>query len=187
MDVVIRFMHRHSTGRVILVLFTLTMAVYSTMLLYSIPLVSAFAPDRLLFDLSPAGYSFTYANELLTALGEEGRDAYLFTQLPLDFIYPGLFSITYSLMLVWLFAKTCKVESTIYYFALVPFVAGIFDYIENVFIISMINSFPELQIHIVKVASTFTLLKSSFTLCFFILLMVGFAMLCKQRLMNRPD
>ncbi|MEH6534725.1 MAG: hypothetical protein V7735_25825, partial [Photobacterium frigidiphilum] len=114
----------------------------------------------------------------------EGRDLYLSTQLPLDFIYPGLFSITYSLLLVWLFGKTFNGNSKIYYFALVPFLAGIFDYVENVFIIKMINSFPDLQVTTVKVASAFTLLKSSFTMLFFILLIVGFALLLKQKVSN---
>jgi hypothetical protein len=185
MKVLIRFMQKYSTGRVILVLFVLTMAVYSTMLLHSIPAVTAFAPELLLFDLSPAGYSFDYANELLKALGEEGRNLYLSTQLPLDFIYPGLFSVTYSLLLVWIFGKTFSANSKVYNFALVPFIAGLFDYFENVSIIKMINSYPELQINTVKVASTFTILKTSFTMFFFILLTVGFALLCRQKISNR--
>jgi len=161
--------------------FVLTMAVYLTMLSYSIPAVTAFAPQLPIFDLSPSGYSFSYANELLDTLGDEGRNLYLHTQLPLDFIYPGLFSITYSLLLVWLFGKTFKGDSKVYYFASVPFLAGIFDYAENVFIIKMINSFPDLQISTVKTASIFTLLKSSFTLIFFLLLILGFVLLLKQK------
>ena len=50
MDDLIRFMQKHSTGRLILVLFALTMTVYSAMLLYSIPSVSLFAPELPLFD-----------------------------------------------------------------------------------------------------------------------------------------
>ena len=149
-----------------------------------LPAVSAFAPELPIFDLSPLGYSFNYANELLDTLGTKGRNLYLFTQLPLDFIYPGLFSITYSLLLVWLFGKTFNRNSKVYYFALVPFLAGIFDYVENVFIIKMIISFPDLQVTTVKAASTFTILKSSFTMLFFILLIAGFALLCKQKLSN---
>jgi hypothetical protein len=184
MEVLISFMQRHSTGKVIASLFVLTMAVYLTMLFYSIPAVTAFAPQLPIFDLSPFGYSFNYATELLDTLGVEGRNLYLSTQLPLDFIYPGLFSITYSLLLVWLFGKTFNENSKIYYLAFVPFLAGIFDYIENVFIIKMINSFPDLQIATVKVASLFTLLKSSFTMLFFVLLIVGFALLLKQKVLS---
>ena len=184
MEALVRFMQKYSTGKVVLVLFALTMAVYLTMLSYSIPAVTAFAPGLPIFDLSPLGYSFNYANELLDTLGSEGRNLYLSTQLPLDFIYPGLFSITYSLLLVWLFGKTFNGNSNVYYVALVPFLAGIFDYVENLFIIKMINTFPDLQVNTVKIASTFSILKSSFTTVFFILLIVGFALLFKQKLLN---
>ncbi len=184
MEALIRFMQKHSTGKVISVLFLFTMTVYIAMLLYSIPAVSAFAPELAIFDLSPSGYSFSYANELLNSMGAEGRNLYLSAQLPLDFIYPGLFSITYSLLLIWLFSKTFNVSSKIYYFSLVPFLAGIFDYIENLFIIKMIISFPDLQITTVKIASFFTILKSSFTIFFFILLIAGFALLCKKKMSN---
>lgn len=180
MDVLTRLMQKYSTGKRVLFLFALTMAVYVTMLSYSIPAVTAFAPQLPIFDLSPLGYSFSYANELLETLGVEGRNVYLSTQLPLDFIYPGLFSITYSLLLIWLFSKTIKGNSKVYYAAMVPFLAGLFDYAENVFIIKIIHSFPDLQITTVKIASTFTLLKSSFTVLFFILLLVGCALLLKQ-------
>jgi hypothetical protein len=181
MKVLISFMQKYSSGKLVSVLFALTMVVYVAMLSYSIPAVSAFAPEFPLFDLSPLGYSFTYASELLSSLGADGRNLYLSIQLPLDFIYPGLFSVTYSLMLVWLCSKLFKKNSKIYYFSLVPFLAGIFDYAENIYIIKMINSFPDLQVTTVKTASMLTILKSSFTMVFFILLSVGFVMLLKQK------
>ena len=184
MEILIRFMQKNSTGKVVLSLFFLTMAVYLTMLSYSIPAVTAYAPEQPIFDLSPAGYSFDYAYELLDKLGAEGREIYLSTQLPLDFIYPGLFSITYSLLLVWVFGKIFNIRSKIFFFALVPFLAGIFDYAENVFIIKMISSFPDLQVATVNIASIFTLLKSSFTMFLFVLLVVAFALLLKQKLLD---
>jgi hypothetical protein len=181
MEVVIRLMQKYSTGKVVSILFAMTMLVYFTMLAYSIPAVTAFAPELPIFDLSPLGYSFSYASELLNALGIEGRGIYLSTQLPLDFIYPGLFSVSYSLLLVWLFGKTFSENSKVYYFSLVPFLAGMFDYAENVFIIKMINSFPNLQSTTVEIASALTIMKSSFTLFFFVLLTVGFNLLFKQK------
>ncbi|NNJ72093.1 MAG: hypothetical protein HKP09_02815 [Enterobacterales bacterium] len=181
MEVIIRFMQKYSTGKVISVLFFLTMTVYVVMMYYSIPAVTAFAPELPIFDLSPFGYSLSYANELLSILGTEGRHLYLSTQIPIDFIYPGLFSITCSLILIWLFGKTFNANSKIYYLALIPFLAGIFDYVENIFIIKMLNSFPELQTTTVKIASTFTILKSSFTVFFFILLIAGIVLLFKSK------
>ncbi|MGY5453056.1 hypothetical protein ACVFI8_19265 [Agarivorans sp. MS3-6] len=182
MEALFRLLQKYATGKIISGLFVLTMSVYISMLVYSIPAVSAYSPGMALFDLSPSGYSYTYANDLLSSLGEEGRHLYLSVQLPLDFIYPGLFSITYSLLLVWIIGKTQAENSKIRYFALVPFMAGVFDYLENIFIIKMISSFPDLQVSSVKIASAFTLLKSSFTMAFFVLLIAGFAVLLKQKL-----
>ncbi len=89
MERLFNLLQKYATGKLISGLFALTMVVYISMLAYSIPAVSAFAPQLPLFDLSPAGYTFAYANELLSALGAEGRSLYLTTQLPLDFIYSG--------------------------------------------------------------------------------------------------
>ncbi len=96
-------LQKYATGRVVLLLFIITMIVYMIILFYSIPIVIAQAPSMQLFDMSPKGYSPAYADELLNAIGPIGREAYLKRQLPIDFIYPGLFAVTYSLMLVWLF------------------------------------------------------------------------------------
>ena len=164
---------KHASGRTVIVLFTLTMAIYLLMLFYSIPMVESFAPNTALFDLSPSGYSYQHAMSLLEELGNEGRQIYISLQLPLDFVYPGLFAVSYTLLLIWLFAKSIKDTSRIYYLAFIPALGGLFDYLENVYIIRMINSFPDLSPRLVQIASTFTLLKSIFTTIFFLLLFAG--------------
>ena len=170
----ITYFQKISSGRVVLFSFILTMAVYLLMLLYTIPKVESFAPGIALFDLSPAGYSYQHATSLLEALGETGRSVYLYQQLPADFIYPGLFAISYSLLLIWLFAKSFKPDSKIFYLAIVPALGGLFDYLENVCIVLMIKSFPDLSQELVTVASSFSVLKSIFTTGFFLLLLIGF-------------
>ena len=129
---IIHFLQERATGRTVLLLFVLTQVVYAVILLYSIPAVLEEAPDMKLFDMSPSGYTLEYAQELLSAIGEAGRQTYLSLQLPVDFIYPGLFAVTYSLLLAWLFNKGFARESPVFYLALVPFFAGLFDYLENV-------------------------------------------------------
>lgn len=178
---VIQILQKNASGKVVLVLFVLTMIIYLTMVFYSIPAVVSFAPELVLFDMSPTGYSYQNAMELLGTLGSEGRSIYLTRQLPLDFIYPGLFAITYSLLLVWLFLKSISQQSKIFYLSMVPVLAGICDYIENLFIISMINSFPDLSSNIVTIASLFTILKSSFTSIFFLLLIWAVILYFKNR------
>lgn len=170
----ITYFQKIASGKVVLFSFIFTMAAYLLMLLYTIPKVESFAPGIALFDLSPAGYSYQHATSLVQALGETGRSIYLHQQLPADFIYPGLFAISYSLLLIWLFAKSFKANSKMFYLAIVPVLGGLFDYLENVCIILMIKSFPDLSQELVAVASSFSILKSIFTTVFFLLLFVGF-------------
>ena len=164
-----------ASGKTVLILFIMTMSVYLLMLFYTIPMVESFAPNTTLFDLSPSGYSYSQAMSLLEDLGNEGRQLYLSRQLPLDFIYPGLFAISYTLLLIWLFSKSFKGRSKIFYLAFIPALGGLFDYLENIYIIRMIHSFPDLSADLVRFASTFTLLKSIFTTIFFLLLFAGLA------------
>jgi len=171
----LHYLKKLASGRTVFILFIMTMAVYFLMLFYTIPMVESYASNIELFDMSPSGYSYQDAMSLLERLGDAGRTIYLTRQLPLDFIYPGLFALSYTLFLIWLFSKSFKDSSRIFYLAFIPALGGLFDYLENIYIIRMINSFPDLSAGLVQAASTFTLLKSIFTTVFFLLLFAGFA------------
>jgi len=167
------YMQRISTGRVVLAFIIPAMIVYFIMLLYTIPQVAAYAPGKNLFDLSPTGYSFEYATELLDALGSDGRKLYLYRQLPLDFIYPGLFAISCCLLLSWLLLKSQKASSKLFCFCYVPVAAGLFDYLENIFIVYILTSYPDVSDVSVSLASYMTLFKSVLTTMFFALLIIA--------------
>lgn len=177
----IAFLQNTATGRTVLGFFVPAMAVYLVMLLYTIPKVGQYAPGMKLFDLSPGGYSFGYAVELLDVLGSKGRDLYLYQQLPLDFIYPGLFAVSCCLLLFWLFSKSLNSTSKMFYFCLIPIVAGMFDYLENICIVLMLKSYPDVTESLVSTASFMTILKSGFTTAFFVLLLMGIVLFLKRK------
>jgi hypothetical protein len=187
MNKAINYLQKLASGKTVFITCVLTMAVYLLMLLYSIPRVESYAPGIALFDLSPTGYSYQHAISLLETLGETGRNVYLYQQLPIDFVYPGLFAISYSLLLAWLFKKSFPADSKLFYLAVVPVFAGFFDYLENVAIISMIRSFPGLPQELVGIASLFSTLKSLFTMAFFILLFLGIIALFASSLKRKPQ
>jgi hypothetical protein len=149
------------------------MVVYLTILFYSIPKVTASAPEMKLFDLSPSGYTTEYAISLLNAIGQQGRDLYLSLQLPLDFIYPGLFIIFYSIFFAWLLKKNHGLESKVYYALYLPILAGLFDYAENILIIMMLKAYPHLDSGLVAAASLATIVKSILSSIFFTLLLLS--------------
>ena len=174
-------LRKKATGKVVLSLFVMTTAVYLVMILGTIPRVQSHAPESPLFDLSPTGYSHEHALLLLESLGTEGRSVYLFPQIAIDFIYPGLFAISYALTLIWVFAKRAKPDSWLFNLALLPVLAGFFDYAENILIIQMIRSYPEVSEFLVSAASLCTVLKSLFTTLSLLLLIGGFAFLLTRR------
>jgi hypothetical protein len=167
---IIKLVQKHSTGKNVILLFLMNMVVYSAILFYSIPKVVMSAPEMKLFDVSPSGYTTQYAISLLKAIGPEGRELYLSLQLPLDFIYPGLFMISYPLLFAWLLRKNYALESKLYYALYIPILAGLFDYAENVFIIMMLKAYPALGSGLVTAASLATISKSILTSVFFTLL-----------------
>lgn len=177
----IHFLQERATGRTVLILFVITQAVYAAILLYTIPAVLENAPDMKLFDMSPGGYSLEYAENLLDAIGADGRQTYLTLQLPMDFVYPGLFAVTYTLLLTWLFDKGFAQESPVFYLAFVPAVAGLFDYLENIGIIMMLRSFPNISAATVAFASMSSVIKSVFTIGFYILLLVGMTAFARRK------
>lgn len=170
---IIELAQKTSTGKNVAVLFFMNMAFYLAILFYSIPLVIKSSPDMKLFDVSPAGYTTEYAISLLNAIGPEGRDLYLSLQLPLDFIYPGLFIVSYPLLFAWLLKKNHDLHSKVYYALYLPILAGMFDYAENIFIILMLKTYPDLNSSLVAAASFATVTKSILSSIFFTLLTLG--------------
>jgi hypothetical protein len=165
--------NRYSTGTTVIILFVIAQIIYFLMLFYTIPIVTNFANGMEIFDLQPTGFSSNYALTLLEGLGAEGRDYYLYRQIPLDMIYPSLFGISFSLLLNYIFKKA-KLCSKYYILTLIPLFAGLFDYIENIGIILMLTSYPSFSSLLANVTSLFSILKSISTTLFFLLLFIGF-------------
>jgi hypothetical protein len=163
---------RNINGKKVLLLFILTNVVYVFMLTISIPHVMNFSGGKKLLDMMPTGYNAEYVNSLFYALGKEGRQTYLYKQLPVDMIYPLLFAISSCLVLAYFLNKLKKLDGSLFYLCFVPLFSGVFDYGENIGIISMLNSYPGHSGLSIAVTNIFTVLKSSFTTIYFITLSI---------------
>ena len=166
------FIEKNISGKKVLLLFILTKLVYVFMLTVTIPKVMGFSKGMKLLDMMPAGYDFNYVTELFTSLSDVGQKTYLTNQLPVDMIYPFLFGISYVLVLGFFLKKLNKLKKPFTYLCLLPIIAGLFDYLENFGIIIMLNNFTEITPTLVKVTSTFTIIKSGATTLYFISLIV---------------
>lgn len=167
-----RFIDKHSTSRKVLFLFIITQIIFAVMVFGTIPNVMSYADDMKLLDIMPTGYDFNYVTILMASLGPSGRSAYLHQQIPLDMIYPLLFAVTYFLLLAVILKEVVKAQSGFYYLCFIPVLAGIFDYLENFGIISILKSYPNISNLLVQTTNFFTLAKSYSTTVYFIILLI---------------
>ena len=163
---------RHLSGKKVLLLFVLTNLVYAVMIFITIPKVMAFSGELKLLDMMPTGYDLDYINALFSALGEKGRETYLYQQIPVDMIYPFLFGISNSLILAFFLNKMGKLDSVFFYFTLLPLIAGMADYMENIGIVVMLTSFPDVPAEVAGLTNIFSITKSVTTTIFFIVLII---------------
>ncbi|USD64058.1 hypothetical protein [Vibrio sp. SCSIO 43136] len=161
------------SGKLVLVLFFVTNAVFSLMLIYSIPKLMSYASGLEIFDMSPTGYNYEMAVALLNGLGEEGR-AFYYRHLMLDTLYPALFAVCYYLLFHWVANKSQLQSNGWLWLSALPLLSALFDYLENIGIYAMLQSYPDLSANLVEMTSWFTVVKSmSATLYWFALLTVA--------------
>ena len=164
------FFQRNITGKKVLALFIVTNVLYVFMLTVTIPKTMEFSNGMKLLDMLPMGYDFNYVNKLFNALGEIGRETYLTKQIPVDMVYPLLFGISYSLVFAYFLNKLDKLKTWLAYLCLLPFLAGAMDYAENIGIIALLNSYPEIDNGTVTITRSFSLIKSTVTTIYFVIL-----------------
>src|SRR6056297_2595582 len=168
MNGLIRFIEGHISGKRVLALFILTNVVYVFMLTVTIPKTMEYSNGMNLLDMMPMGYDFNYVNALFNSLGDIGRATYLTNQIPVDMIYPLLFGLTYCFLLAYFLKKLNKLRTPFSYLCLLPVIAGISDYLENIGIITMLKSYPDFSVVTVRTTNIFSVLKSISTSAFFI-------------------
>ena len=164
--------NKNLSGKKILFLFVLTNLIYAIMLIVTIPKTMAFSNGMKLLDMMPTGYNSEYINSLFETLGVNGREVYLYNQIPIDMIYPFLFGISYCLLIAYFLKKINKFNSTFFYLCFLPIIAGTADYLENFGIINMLISYPNLSQISMDTTNVFSVVKSMTTTIYFIALII---------------
>ena len=180
-----QILKRHVQGKKVLILFIMTNLIYAFMLFISIPKVMGYANGMKLFDMMLTGYDVEYARTLLATLGRAGRNTYLYYQIPIDLIYPLFFGISYCLLLAYIFDKLKLIKRPIIYLCLIPILAGFFDYLENIGIVMMLNSYSDLSSLLVNTSNIFTILKSILTTVFFVVLLISMVVFLMKKSFKR--
>ena len=129
----------------------LTAAICGVMNLFLIPATEANTGGIRCFDMN-IGYDYQTAREFLRLIGERGRHIYLDYLLPLDFIFP----VVYTLFFISLIFVLKKTFSPLMF---LPLALAAADYTENIFSEIMLRSavLPEAT---VKIACAATVAKT---------------------------
>ena len=144
-------------------------ALYSYMLGWSLPTLTAFSGGKPVFDMMPTGYSHAQALALVTALGEDGRGYYLSIQHVLDTLYPPMLAIAFALSFRLMFQPKTAVV-----FVLVAAMAAGFDLLENARVSDLLLAETEaITPDMVSLASGLTIAKSAATTLAFLALLAG--------------
>lgn len=156
---------RFFSGRLVLGLLGLSIALWAVMVFGTLAHLSAAAEGAQPFDLRPLGYSLGEARALLTMLGEAGRAYYADVQLALDTVYPATYALSRALAILWLTMpgrlRTESLAPVIRWILIVPPVAAAgFDYWENLLIAEMLAAGPTVSDDLVRMASMATQMKS---------------------------
>lgn len=168
-------------GNTVLYLLLVTNSIYLFMILYTIPQTTAFANGMSILDLKPLGYDLNYVNQLFAQLGDAGRMYYHKTQLAVDFIYPLLFIVCYTALAIYTTVRLKKAYKPFKWLYWLPLVAGLSDYAENLFIHHMLNTYPKINPTTVTLSSIASVVKSSTTSIYFILIITAGVVVIGQK------
>ena len=162
---------RHIGG--LLVIFLLGMAAMRQAAWY----VSQVSGGAAILDLN-FGNNAAHINHTLAALGEAGRSAYLDIFLPIDACYAVIYAVFYACTLAF-FVRRLSLRrwklSWARWIVVLPVVAAVCDWWENIAFAFMLSQFPALA-NPALVASTTVATRAKFILVYISLLLVlGFA------------
>lgn len=115
-------------------------------------------------------YSPEEVKDLMAQMGEEGRAINRFISGRIDMIYPLIYGLFLILLLV-------RLSSTLKYrrgpwLLLVPILAMLFDYLENIQVLRMLRQYPDISKELVAFSSLMSSLKWLFVLAALLLVVI---------------
>jgi hypothetical protein len=141
---------------------------------------AAGSPDLSLF------YSAGDLYRMAESYGQEGRRAYVVARFSFDLVFPLVFTTFLTTAVTWVYGHTFAASSLWRRANLVPPLAGVFDYLENITASVVVARYPQRTIGLEWLAPAFTLLKWSFIGASFVLLVAAGLVFAWRRGRNRP-
>ena len=156
----ISLLQKTSSIKRVSILFISSHLIFLSMMLFTFPVINNQIGTKA-FDLQSFGYSVSTAESIVNNLNTQTTQLYLFPQLTfLDLLYPLLLALFLSSLLFRFTNVNNKLGRLI---LIIPFLAMVFDYSENICVILMISKSIELSESFVLLSSSFTILKGTLT------------------------
>jgi hypothetical protein len=95
--------------------------------------------------------------QMVADYGDEARAYYAQTEMTTDVIYPIVYALLFGVILSLLYRN--KVYKPFSWINLLPFVALIFDYLENICIVSLLQNYPSQSLNTATFCEVFKMLK----------------------------
>ena len=152
------FLYKHATTRNLVIAFALNTLFGAVIMPYCKSQIDPFGYVQVL-DLMITGYSAADAYMVFDVIGAAGRKYYIFTASVVDTVYPITYMFFYSLLLCVLLRLATKEGSALRILCLLPFLAAIFDYFENIGIVIMLSNYPTRLETLATITSVFSMLK----------------------------
>ena len=176
MTAAIRLIDHLTNPRAILILLVLYGIVFGTILV-TLGQLTEVSGGYGILDFE-RGYDMARVYEVLGSYGAEGMRLNTRIQL-LDLINPALYSLVAAV-----FTRMLWRERGPSWVCLMPFLAGLGDYAENVTLFLLARSFPDISETLVSVSSTLSLVKNGLMVVGLLPLLMGLAVLI-VRLLRR--
>lgn len=160
MSIVTSILQKTSSVKSVCILFVASHLILLSMMVFTFPVINNQIGTKA-FDLQTFGYSASTAESIVNSLDDQTTQLYLFPQLTLlDLFYPLLVALFLSSLLFRMVKGESKLKS---FLVIVPFLAMLCDYSENICIILMITKSIGISKSFVLLSSSFTVLKGIFT------------------------
>jgi hypothetical protein len=132
------------------------------------------------------GYTPDQAFSTIASYGESGRTQMIWIHLG-DFILIILYTAMFSLSISWLFSRGFDMDNKIHLVNLVPLFGGLFDVLENIWILILLLIYPTKSIMIGWLSTVFTTGKYILGLPIIIVIFIGFFKAAANRFKLKDD
>jgi len=166
--------YQHATLKKILVFLLLDLVLMLGLMPFMGGKIAALSDGMQVIDLQIPTYAAQTALDMVAAYGDDARKLYKQVELTADTIYPLVYGMTYALLLAFLFKGNLPGSPKWkYLLPLVPLIGMLFDFGENIGIVTMLSQFPDQPFLLAWITAKFSLLKWIFAFASIILITLG--------------